>query len=329
MSRINSAIDRLQNALKGTMFVNEYFLIGAVLILLAVAPFLLDISHIRLLVQMLIFGLFALGFDFLFGYNGVVSFGHAAFFGLGAYFFAIPVMEFGYTNIWLVVLFAVLATTIVGLAIAGISVRAQETHFAILTLAWAFIILIVVENVNITGAHDGLQVITPDLTLVPGVLSISLFEVSNLYYVIVISLLVVFYLLYRIVNSPFGMMLRGCSANKNRLRYVGVNEQRIRTVSFTVSAAVAGLAGAFQAMMTGYVDPSIMDFLLSGEVIVWTIIGGSGTLIGPVLGAALITLTEDVLTSFISWWHIPLGVIFILFLIYMSEGIVGKVKELW
>lgn len=295
---------------------------------LLVAPMVLAATHVNLLTQMLIFGLFALGFDFLYGYNGVVSFGHAAFYGLGAYLFGIPIAQFGIDSLLLVTLFAVSMTAIIGFVIATLSVRTKDVHFSILTLIWALVILTIVENLHITGRHDGFSVTLPELVLIPGVVEFSLYQPEVVYYLALVSLVVVFAILYRLVNSPLGEVLKGGRVNSERLKYIGYDERKFRIVSFTVSCGVAGLAGALQGMATAYVSPSMMDFLLSGEVIVWTVIGGAGTLVGPILGAGLITLAEHQLTRIITWWHIPLGIAFVAVVIYIPEGIVGKIKEI-
>lgn len=301
-----------------------FLTIGAVL---AAVPLFVTPSLTRLITQMLIFGIFAIGFDFLYGYSGVVSFGHAAFFGLGAYLFSIPIAQFGFTNVWLLFGLAVLGVAVIAFLISLTLVRTQDTYFSILTLIWALVISLIIENLNITGSHDGFVVMLPEVTVIPG-MTVSFYAPQNVYYLALVGLGISFLLLRRLVNSPMGEVLKGGKENADRLRYIGYDERKFRTIAFTVSCGVAGLAGALQATSTGYVSPSVMEFLLSGEVIIWTIIGGAGTLIGPIIGAAAITLIEDTLSEIIGWWQIPVSVLFILILIYMPEGVVGKVSDL-
>ncbi|WP_280536969.1 branched-chain amino acid ABC transporter permease [Halopenitus sp. POP-27] len=302
--------------------------IGVLGLLIAV-PRLASLSDVRLLTQILVFGLFALGYDILYGYNGVVSFGHAVFFGLGGYLFGVPFAQFGVENVWLMLILAVLGTSLIGLLIGIVSVRTRDVYFSILTLIWALVVTTIIENLQITGAHDGFSLSLPDLVLIPGTVSVSLYEQRVVYYLALVCLLLTFLIAHRLVHSPLGEVLQGGKANSNRLTYLGYDERKYRVVAFTISCGIAGFAGALQVILTGYVSPSLMSYLLSGELILWTIIGGAGTLVGPILGASVITLLEESLSGLISWWEIPVGMIFIVILIYMPEGILGQVRTLY
>lgn len=297
-----------------------------VLVLLSV-PFWAEPTTTRLLANMLIWGMFAMGYDFMFGYSGMVSFGHAAFFGLGAYMIALPLVHFNFQVVWLLLLLAIIVPMLFGLLISTVSIRAKGVYFAILTLAWQQVLYIIFANsTEITGGTDGLPINVPNLTIIPGVISVSLYNAGFMYLLVVILLILTFLVLYRLSNSPMGEVLRGIRENIDRMEYIGFNERRYRITAFVISCGVSGLAGGLIALTTSFVGLGFMDFVLNGEVIVWTIIGGQGTLIGPVIGGASIYLIQDLFSNRYSWWLIPVGILFIAMVIFMPEGIVGRAK---
>lgn len=299
-----------------------------VLVLLVVAPFLLDDTTLGLVTSILIYSIFAMGFDLLYGYSGIVSFGHAAFFGLGAYVFAIVANQFSLTLVWPSLIAAILFTTVVALLAGWLFARTQDTYFAILTLAFAQITVIVVQNLGITGGSNGFSLALTQLQIVPGVLEYSLFDVGAFYYFVAGLAVLTFFFLWRLVNSPLGEVLKGIRTNPERVKYLGYSAYTYRVFAFSVSCGIAALAGTLEAMRIAYISPSVMDFMFSGEVIVWTIIGGKGTLVGPVVGTGLARFAEDTLSQYVTWWLVPLGILFILIVIYMPDGIVGRVRNL-
>lgn len=302
--------------------------VGGVLALALVAvPLLVTESQISLITYMLIWGLFAMGYDFMFGYSGMVSFGHAAFFGLGAYMIAIPMAHYGVGSVWILLLLAVVVPALYGLLVSAISIRAKGVYFAILTLAWQQILYILFENfTEFTGGTDGLTVSLPEMTVIPGVLSVSLYDTLPLYYLVLGLTALSFVTLYRMAHSPFGEVLRGIRENIERMEYLGFRERRYRIGAFVVSCGVSGLAGGLIGIATSFVGLGFMNFVISGEVIVWTIIGGQGTLLGPLAGGAIVYLIQDIFSNQYSWWLIPVGILFILMIIFMPEGIAGRVK---
>lgn len=299
---------------------------GAVLV---AAPVLVGPSYQFLLAEMLILGLFAMGYDFLYGYTGVVSFGHAMFYGVGAYATVLASQMLGLDSIWVLLGVAILAAGIYGLSIALLTSRTTGVYFSIITLAWAQITYILFSNfTNITGGSNGLSFSAPDIVIVPGALSFSIFDPTAFYYLVFGMLVVTFIVLRRLVNSPFGAVLHGIRTNSGRMKYLGYNERRYRIVVFSLSAGVSGLAGGLNAFLTNFVSPSSMHFILSGEVLVWTVLGGKGTLLGPVFGAALVRFLESVLSQQFTWWFIPIGILFVVVVIFMPDGVAGGVAKL-
>ena len=322
--RYGAFFDRLAGLFGAQTFVAPL----ALLVLLSV-PLWADDTMLNLLANMLIWGLFAMGYDFMFGYAGVVSFGHAAFFGLGAYMVALPLVHLQFQGFWLLLVLAILVPMLFGLLVSVVSIRAKGVYFAILTLAWQQILYIVFENfTEVTGGTDGLPINVPDITIIPGVMSVSPYDPGVLYFLVLGCTVVSFVVLYRLSQSPMGEVLRGIRENINRMEYIGFKERQYRIGAFIVSCGVSGLAGGLIAIATSFVGLGFMDFVINGEVIVWTIIGGQGTLIGPVVGGAVIYLLQDLFSNRYSWWLIPVGILFIAMVIFMPEGIAGRAKML-
>jgi branched-chain amino acid transport system permease protein len=296
---------------------------------LAVLPLAFTTTYVYLVTEMMIFALFALAFGFLYGFSGVVSFGHAAFFGLGAYALALANVHLGTANFWVLAATAILVASVYALVIGYISIRASGVYFAILTLAWAQITFIFVQNyTDITGGTNGMLFEPPNVVVIPGMFEFSVLDVLPFYYLTFALLLASFLFLRQLTISSLGAVMKGIRENRERTQYLGYKERWYRIIVFTISGAVSGLAGALSASMTSFVSPSVMEFILSGEVIVWTIIGGRGSLIGPIIGAGLIHYLEDLLSTQVTWWFIPIGLVFIVLVIFMPDGIVGGLKRL-
>jgi len=310
----------------------------AFVVLGVIVPLTSPSSQLGVYNLMLIWGLFAMGFDFMYGYSGVVSFGHSALFGLGAYAFAIPlshagkaplgigIYDFFAGSIWLLLILSIVIAAIYALVVGTISIRTREVYFAILTLAFAQVTYTLVINLgDFTGGYNGIPLTLPELTVIPGVLTLDLYNSMDFYYLTLVIVVLTYAVLRRLTNSPMGAVLRGVRENVDRLEYIGIDERRYRIAAFTISGAVSGLAGGLYAANLSFIGPSTMDFVLSGEVIVWTILGGAGTLLGPLFGGALIYYIQESASNFITWWLIPVGLLFIAMVIVMPEGIAGRV----
>ncbi|MFO7927583.1 MAG: branched-chain amino acid ABC transporter permease [Halobacteriota archaeon] len=302
-----------------------YLLLGVFFVF--VVPAILPESRINLLNRMLIWGLFAMAYDFMYGYSGMVSFGHAALFGLGAYSVAIPLREFGEVSIWALLILAMLVSSVYALVVGTIAIRTREVYFAILTLAFAEMIYILVINfTSLTGGFDGMTILLPQLTVIPGVMEVSLYEAGTYYYMIIALVAGSYFTLRRLANSPMGTILRGVRENIERLEYIGIDERRYRIAAFSISGAISGLAGALYAIDLSFIGAEALEVIVSGEVIVWTILGGKGTLVGPLFGGAAVYAIEEIASGIITWWLIPVGILFILVVIFLPDGVAGLVK---
>ncbi|MDP5220302.1 branched-chain amino acid ABC transporter permease [Ruegeria sp. 2205SS24-7] len=366
-------------------------LIVAVLTLLA--PFILNpfpegsamaqfnAGYPDLMQRFVIFGIFAIGFNILFGLTGYLSFGHAAFLGVGSYA-AVWMFKLISYNVIPAILLSVVVAGLFSLLIGFISLRRSGIYFSILTLAFAQMSFALAYSVlsnpkfNLTNGETGLQVYAddpqwfhranaPDLPHLFGVSMRSTytmdvggwsFDFNAGYYLCAVIMMVVFYLAIRIFRSPFGMMLRAVKSNQQRMNYTGLNSRPYTLAAFVISGMYAGLAGGLMAAMDPLAGAERMQWTASGEVVLMTILGGTGTLIGPVLGAGFIKYFENIFSKINdnvlhSWfaflpdgmedfmvfiihpfigkgWHLTLGLLFMLVVIFLPGGLVEGGQKL-
>ena len=357
-----------------------------VIVLALLAPFILNPfpegsalaqfngGYPDLMQRLVIFGIFAIGFNILFGLTGYLSFGHAAFLGVGSYA-AIWMMKLLTMNVIPAILISVLVAGLFSLLVGWISLRRSGIYFSILTLAFAQMSYSLAYSVltPITGGETGLQPKVDDPRILDGALADGETPRANLfglemgssfelsvggwvftfnagYYIAAIVMLLAFYLSIRIFRSPFGMMLRAVKSNQQRVNYTGLNAKPYTLAAFVISGMYAGLAGGLLVAMDTQVGAERMFWTASGEVVLMTILGGAGTLIGPVLGAGFIKYMEnivskinksvleqwfafmpdgieDVLITIVypfvgKGWHLTLGVLFMLVVIFLPGGLV-------
>ena len=328
-----------------------------------------------LMQRFVIFGIFAIGFNILFGLTGYLSFGHAAFLGVGSYA-AVWMFKLLSMNVLPAIILAVIMSGLFALLIGFISLRRSGIYFSILTLAFAQMMFALAYSVltPITGGETGLQLALDDPRIlgisrtaegnipVPSLFGIEMRDSAELvlggwaftfnvgYYFSAVVMVLAFYLSIRIFRSPFGMMLRAIKSNQQRLNYTGLNPKPYTLAAFVISGMYAGLAGALMASMDPLAGAERMFWTASGEVVLMTILGGVGTLIGPVLGAGAIKYMENIISKINSdilhsWfaflpdgledvvvtlvypfigkgWHLTLGIIFMLVVIYLPGGLV-------
>lgn len=306
------------------------FLVLAVALALLAPVLEVTASHyLFLLTRVLIFALFALALDFVFGYTGLPSFGHAAMFGSGGY--AAAFLLLGPTQNVLVVLpVAFLGGVFVAAVIGWLSVRSRGVYFAMLTLAFAQVVYIIAFN-DFPAAILGVESVTNGDNGLIGIPGYDLFGIDLgsdfvYYYLTLVVTGGSAALLFRLANSPFGRVIQGIRENEDRVEALGYDVNRYKVVAFTLSGGFTGLAGGLWVPLQTIAHPSLLDWTLSGELIVMVLLGGMGTLWGPVLGAALVTVLEDLLSS-IEGWRLILGGIFVVTVIFAPEGIAGIVRS--
>ncbi len=295
--------------------------VGAFAVFFAVFPFL--VPYKALASQVLIFGLFALGFNLLYGYTGLLSFGHAAYYGLGAYGTGIALAKLKLGSLWLGLAAGPLLAVLGGAAIGFFCLRRRGIYFAMLTLAFAQLLYFIAFHLaDITGGDDGLRGI-PQLPVNLFGWTISIESPLAFYYFAFALVCLSVAGLKRILDSPFGSVLRAIRENGDRAAACGYDVRRIKHLSFVFSALFAGLAGALDALRLAVVPVESLYWVTSGQVVIMTLLGGAGTFFGPFVGAGTFLLLEDRLSAFTERWPIAIGLIFMTFVLFLPKGIWG------
>ncbi len=304
----------------------------AAIILLALAyPFVVRSYYLSLGIEVLIFAIFAMSLDLLLGYTGLPSFGHAAFFGLGAYILAYTTstsdLALGLTdNLLITVPLVVLGTGLVALIIGFFALRTSGIYFLMVTLAAAQMLFsIAIRWSSVTGGSDGL-VGVPRPVLGIGPLAYTFESRESYYFLVLAFFLFSWWLLRRIVNSPFGWTLRGIRENEQRMQALGYNTFRYKMAAFVIAGVFASLSGLLLAHFFWHAAPENLYWTASGQVLIMVIIGGAGTLNGPVLGAALMRLLPNFASTYTDRWQTLMGVVFILFVLFAPQGIIGLLR---
>ncbi|HEY1299674.1 MAG TPA: branched-chain amino acid ABC transporter permease [Stellaceae bacterium] len=298
-----------------------------VMALLIAAPLILPEFWRRFLTEILIWGLLAMSSDILIGYTGMVSFGHSAFFGLGMYGAAAALLTVTPPNLWLAILYGIAAAAVVGAFVAYFSTRLRDIYFAITTLIFSQIFYVVIFTwTAVTGGENGLAFSRPPLGI-PGLASVR-FTPTTLHWFVLAVVVLSYLLLRRITRSPFGMVLQSIRENEARTRAIGYPIERYKIVAVMLSGLFAGLAGVLYAIQNQFAAPDFVFFLVSGEVVIFNVIGGIGTLVGPIVGAAFFLLLREGLSRFFTEYYlIPVGVIFIAMVIFMPQGLLGFARR--
>jgi branched-chain amino acid transport system permease protein len=300
---------------------------AVILALLIAAPLVLPEFWRRFVTEILIWGLLAMSSDILIGYAGMVSFGHSALFGLGLYGAAAALLSSEPPNLWLAMLYGLVASAGVAAFVAYFSTRLRDIYFAITTLIFSQIFYVVIFTwTEVTGGENGLTFSRPALAI-PGVFSVP-FTSTTLHWFVLAVVTLSYLVLRRITQSPFGMALQAIRENEARTRAIGYPVQRYKIVAVMLSGLFAGLAGVLYALQNRFAAPDFVFFLISGEVVIFNVIGGIGTLVGPIVGAAFFLLLREALSRFFTEYYlIPLGLIFIAMVIFMPQGLLGFMRR--
>jgi branched-chain amino acid transport system permease protein len=296
--------------------------LGAAAVLVAL-PWVLVRYQLSILTDLLIYGLFAMSLDLILGYTGMVSFGHAAYFGLGAYGSALVLLNFG-QPIPVALLAGALLAGVVAAPVAYLSTRATGIYFAMLTLAFAQLLYTVAFKWrDLTGGSDGIAGV-PKTTLFWG--GPSLATPHGFYLLVVACVLLSLLACHALVRSPFGRALMAIRENERRFTSLGRDPRPFKLVVFVVAATFAGLAGALFAPFRGFASPEVMFWVLSGQALMMVVMGGIGTLVGPVLGAMVFILIQEIASSYTEHWMIFTGLVFVLMVIFLPRGLMGLVR---
>jgi branched-chain amino acid transport system permease protein len=302
---------------------NRTQLIGwalGVALLIAVPPLMLALGqpfYVDLVRRIMILAIAAVSLNLILGYGGMVSFGHAAYLGIGAY--AVGILGFyGIANGWLHLALAVAASALVAAAIGAVSIRTSGVYFIMITLAFTQMLYYLGISVAEFGGDDGMR-----LRFRSRFPLIDLNNSVQFYYLVLALMLIAVYLTYRIVNSRFGLVLRAAKSNEARSRAIGFSPYPYRLVAFVIAGAMCGLAGALYGNHTNYITPGLMSWQQSGDIMFMVILGGMASTAGPVLGAFVLLLLEDLLSGWTEHWQVILGPLLVLSVIFFRRGLAG------
>lgn len=300
-------------------FRSQMIAFAVMAILLVVAPLFV---YPVFLMQALCFALFACAFNLLVGYVGLLSFGHAMFFGWASYFCAHMLKVWGLQPEFAIPL-ATLGAGVMGVVVGALAIRRQGIYFAMITLALAQMAFFFAVQAPFTHGEDGIQGV-PRAELL-GVIDLS--HEMTMYFFVLFVFLASFLLIYRIIHSPFGEVLKAIRENETRAISLGYKTERYKLMAFVLSAALAGLAGATKALVFQLASLTDVHWTMSGEVVLMTLVGGLGTVFGPVAGAFIIIAMQNYLATFGQWVTVIQGVVFVACVLLFRRGIIGEITQ--
>lgn len=305
----------------------------AVMALLAILPPVFYLTgnpfYLDLATRLAILGIAAVSLNLILGYGGLVSFGHAAFVGLGAYAVGIPAHHWLYggmdflatTNGFVQIALAVAVTAVFALVTGAVCLRTKGVYFIMITMAFAQMIYYLIVSIEEYGGDDGLVIDTrSELPL------INLDDPLQLFGMAYVALLVAMLLVRMITRSRFGMVLQGAKGNEERMVTLGFNVYAYRLTAYVISGAMCGFAGALLGNFTTFISPEMMDWSRSGELMFMVILGGAATTLGPVLGSIAFIVIEEILSSFTIYWHLPFGLMLMAVVLFARGGLMGMLR---
>jgi branched-chain amino acid transport system permease protein len=301
------------------------WMVPALLALALVFPWLAGEFYVRLAIEALLLGAIALSVDILLGCAGLLSLGQAMYFGLSAYLTALCYLHVT-QSFWLVAGIVALAVAVVAAVLGAVAIRAKGVYFALITFGAAEIAGKIVHNTRAIGGSDGLIGIPVPSIALPG-FDIALRDNLTFYYVVLLAIALVFLGVTRVLATPFGSVLAAIRDNASRVPYLGYNPFWYKFLAYLLAAEVAAVGGLFYPLLRGFVGPDLFGFEVSTQSVVMALVGGVGTLIGPLVGGVVITFLQSVLGSFTERHLLLLGVIFILFVRFLPGGLFGLLRR--
>lgn len=305
--------------------------LAAVVVALAMLPFFAEKFYVQFFAKIMIMAILAMSLDLLLGYTGLVSFGHAAFYGAAGYTLAIVTPQYQAANFWVSFPLAVAASAALALIIGFFAVRTRGIYFIMVTLAFAQMMFFVFYDTRIAGGSDGIFIDVRPLAKIGDWQPFNLDNFVHVYYLALAFLVFVFLLLRTILKSPFGRVIAGIRVNEQRMQSLGYPTFRYKLACFTIAGAIAGIAGYLSAVQFGVVNPEMMGWQLSAAVLMMVILGGMGTLIGPVIGAAAWMLLELAFQGLPQigkvdlgkHWQLFMGLFIVLATLWLPTGLSG------
>ena len=293
----------------------------AALALLALFPFAGTTFYTELETKVMILAIFALSLDVLVGYTGLVSFGHAAFYGVGAYALGLLAPKYEAANLWLTLPAALAFAALSALVVGAFVVRVKGIYFIMVTLAFAQMFYFVFHDTKFGRGSDGISMNFKPVAAIGGFTPFDLANATHVYYFVLAAMLLVFVFLRVLLNSAFGRALQGIRSNEHRMRSLGYPVYWYKLASFTLAGALAGLAGYLSALQFGFVNPELLSWHQSGNVLLMLILGGTGSLYGAVAGAFVFVALQEIFSSVTTHWQLLLGGTIILLVIFLPGGL--------
>ncbi|OCA91737.1 branched-chain amino acid ABC transporter permease [Pseudobacillus wudalianchiensis] len=291
---------------------------------LASTPFILSLFHLNLLSEILILAIFALSLNVLVGFTGLVSLGHAAFFGVGAYTAALVAQHFS-ANLLATLGIAAFVSLLFAAIIGAFCMKVNGFYFLMLTLAFSQMIYSFIhQSTNLTGGSNGLSGIPK-----PEIGAFSFANPVLVFYLVLVIFMISYAVLRITVKSPYGQVLIGIRENETRVKSMGYNTSLYKYSAFIIAGVFGGVAGTLYTYFNGFIAPSDVYWTMSGTVLIMVLVGGSGTMLGPVLGSALIVILETIVSSYTSLWMLILGAVLIAFVVFFPKGMVGIGQSLY
>lgn len=308
---------------------------AALIVFLALVPVITGAFslafYLEIATRILILSIAAVSLNLILGFGGMVSFGHAVFIGIGAYAVGIPIYYEDYSG-WLHFPLAIGVSALYALITGAISLRTKGVHFIMITMAFSQMIFFLFVSLEEYGGDDGL-LIWSDSEFVDG---LDVDDADTFYYICFISLMAILYLVHRVVNSRFGRVIRGAMSNEKRMQALGYPTYRYRLTAYVLSGAICGYAGALMGNFANFISPDMMGWTRSGELIFMVVLGGSGTIMGPIYGVLSFLMLEELIPDVMDlfadgagvYWHLPFGVILLLVVLFVRGGISGLLDRL-
>jgi branched-chain amino acid transport system permease protein len=299
----------------------------ALLVLAAIFPWLGGPFYTRLAIETFLLGAVALSVDILLGYAGLLSLGQAAYFGLAAYISALMYLHVT-QSFWLVLLAVSASVGVFSLVLGAVAIRAKGVYFALITFGAAEILSKIAHNTRAIGGSDGLLGIpVPSIPLLPG-FAIDLKDDVVFYYAVLAALVLIYVGTRRVLNTAFGSVLRAVRDNADRVPYLGYNPFWYKLLAYMMAAQIAAFGGLIYPLLRGFVAPNLFGFEVSTKAVVMSLVGGVGTLLGPLVGSVIITFLESFVGSYTERHLLILGVIFIVFVMFLPDGLCGLAQRL-
>jgi branched-chain amino acid transport system permease protein len=302
----------------------------AALALLALFPFAGATFYTELVTKVMILAIFALSLDLLVGYTGLVSFGHAAFYGVGAYALGLLAPKYEAANLWLTLPAAIAFAALSALVVGALVVRVKGIYFIMVTLAFAQMFYFVFHDTKFGRGSDGISMNFKPVASIGSFTPFDLANATHVYYFVLAAMVIVFLFLRVLLDSAFGRALQGIRSNEHRMRSLGYPVYWYKLASFTLAGALAGLAGYLSALQFGFVNPELLSWHQSGNVLLMLILGGTGSLYGAVAGAFVFVALQEIYSSVTTHWQLLLGGTIVLLVIFLPGGlasIVGLFKR--